>query len=59
VDEAVELYRQGLDIMKGCRSFASDDPVVEVVRTDLAEMLNYLNRYDVNSVLLIILILSI
>ncbi|CAM6104044.1 unnamed protein product [Calypogeia fissa] len=44
VDEAVTLYYQGLGIMKGCSKFSLDDPVVEVVRTDLAELLNYLNR---------------
>lgn len=44
VDEAVVLYRQGLVIMKGCSKFSLDDPVVEVVRTDLAELLNYMKR---------------
>lgn len=40
----MRLYFQGLEIMKGCSKFSVDDPVVEVVRTDLAEMLNYLDR---------------
>lgn len=31
--------------MEGCTKFMDDDPSLETVRTDLAELLNFLERY--------------
>lgn len=31
--------------MEGCTKFMNDDPSLETVRTDLAELLNILERY--------------
>jgi len=45
VDNSVSLYREGLQIMEGCTKFVEDDPSLETVRTDLAELLNVLERY--------------
>lgn len=44
VDESVSLYQKGLQIMEGCSKFTSDDPAIETVRTDLAELLNLVER---------------
>ncbi len=38
------LYRKGLQIMDGCGKFLDDDPTMETVRTDLAELLNMLEK---------------
>ncbi|CAK9865259.1 unnamed protein product [Sphagnum jensenii] len=46
VSESVVLYRKGLQIMEGCSKFPDDDPTMETVRTDLAELLNLLERND-------------
>lgn len=45
VSEAVALYRKGLQIMDGCGEFLDDDPTMETVRTDLAELLNMLEKW--------------
>jgi tetratricopeptide (TPR) repeat protein len=45
VDESVSMYRIGLQIMEGCSTFRDDDPTLETVRTDLAELLNLLERF--------------
>jgi elongation factor P--beta-lysine ligase len=44
VDESVSLYHKGLQIMEGCNKFADKEPTMEVVRSDLAELLNLLDR---------------
>lgn len=44
IDESVSLYKTGLQIMEGCSKFTSDDPAIETVRTDLAELLNLVER---------------
>ena len=31
--------------MEGCSTFRDDDPTLETVRTDLAELLNLLERF--------------
>lgn len=46
VDESISLYREGLQVMEGCTKFMDDDPSLETVRTDLAELLNFLERHD-------------
>lgn len=46
VDESVSLYREGLHVMEGCSKFMDDDPSLETVRTDLAELLNMIERHD-------------
>jgi hypothetical protein len=43
VDECVSLYHKGLQIMEGCSKFA-DKETMEAVRSDLAELLNLLER---------------
>lgn len=45
VDESVSMYRMGLQVMEGCSTFRDDDPTLETVRTDLAELLNLLERF--------------
>lgn len=45
VEESISLYRKGLQVMEGCSKFMDDDPTLETVRTDLAELLNMLERY--------------
>ena len=44
VDESISMYREGLQIMEGCSKFRDDDPSLETVRTDLAELLNTIER---------------
>ncbi len=44
VDESVSLYHKGLQIMEGCSKFADKEPTMEAVRSDLAELLNLLER---------------
>ncbi|KAL2619896.1 hypothetical protein R1flu_000101 [Riccia fluitans] len=44
IDEAVRLYQRGLQLMEDCPRFSPGDPVVESVRTDLAEILNVIGR---------------
>jgi hypothetical protein len=44
MSEAVALYRKGLQIMDGCGKFLDDNPTMEIVRTDLAELLNMLEK---------------
>ncbi|BBN15536.1 hypothetical protein MPTK1_6g20350 [Marchantia polymorpha subsp. ruderalis] len=44
IDEAVRMYQQGLQIMEDCPKFSPDDPVIESVRTDMAEILNMTGR---------------
>ncbi|KAH9548289.1 hypothetical protein CY35_11G080700 [Sphagnum magellanicum] len=46
MSEAVALYRKGLQIMDGCGKFLDDNPTMETVRTDLAELLNMLEKND-------------
>jgi tetratricopeptide (TPR) repeat protein len=46
VDESVSLYRKGLQIMEGCSKFADMEPTMEAVRSDLAELLNLLERSE-------------
>ncbi|KAG0615637.1 hypothetical protein M758_5G057300 [Ceratodon purpureus] len=46
VDESVSLYRGGLQVMEECSKFVDDDPSLETVRTDLAELLNMMERHD-------------
>lgn len=51
VDESVSMYRMGLQVMEGCSTFRDDDPTLETVRTDLAELLNLLERYVIPNLL--------
>ncbi|KAL3681915.1 hypothetical protein R1sor_024871 [Riccia sorocarpa] len=44
IDEAVRLFQRGLQLMEDCPRFSPEDPVVESVRTDLAEILNVIGR---------------
>ncbi|CAK9222256.1 unnamed protein product [Sphagnum troendelagicum] len=46
VDEFVSLYHKGLQIMEGCSKFADKEPTMEAVRSDLAELLNLLERSE-------------
>lgn len=45
VNEAINLYKSALQIIKDSNSMALDDPMMEKMRIDLAELLHVTGRF--------------
>jgi hypothetical protein len=44
IDEALSMYEEGIQIMRGDSNLGDDDSSLETARADLAELLNLVGR---------------